>query len=121
MFFPDTDPGVPEYPYYHVVIFLSHGSDLPAMDSCGTSDPYAKFYWKSKQVFKSKIVYKELNPVWDETFILAIDDPSIPVDIKVRQKALLYGMKNRHLLLRCRITETFGIFFSLNLQCPSHI
>ena len=56
------------------------------MDSCGTSDPYAKFYWKSKQVFKSKIVYKELNPVWDETFILAIDDPSIPVDIKVRQK-----------------------------------
>ena len=86
MFFPDTDPGVPEYPYYHVVIFLSHGSDLPAMDSCGTSDPYAKFYWKSKQVFKSKIVYKELNPVWDETFILAIDDPSIPVDIKVRQK-----------------------------------
>ena len=34
-------------------------------------------------VFKSKTVYKDLNPMWDETFIIAIEDPFEPVHVKV--------------------------------------
>ena len=34
-------------------------------------------------VFKSKTVYKDLNPFWDETFDLILEDISVPLDLKV--------------------------------------
>ena len=68
---------------YHLHVCLRNGRELVARDSGGTSDPYVKFYWRGKQVFKSKTIDKDLNPVWDESFILAIDDPFVPLEIKV--------------------------------------
>ena len=68
---------------YHLHVCLRNGRELIAKDSSGTSDPYVKFYWRNKQVFKSKTIDKDLNPVWDESFILAIDDPFVPLEIKV--------------------------------------
>ncbi len=68
---------------YHLHVCLRNGRELAAKDSCGTSDPYVKFYWRGKQVYKSKTILKDLNPVWDESFILAIDDPFIPLEMKV--------------------------------------
>lgn len=50
----------------------------------GTSDPYVKFKVGGKLVHKSKTVYKDLNPTWDETFTLGIEDPFEPVVVKVR-------------------------------------
>ena len=52
-------------------------------DSCGTSDPYVKFFHDGKMVYKSKTVYKDLNPFWDEKFDMIIEDVSVPLDIKV--------------------------------------
>jgi Ca2+-dependent lipid-binding protein len=69
---------------YHLHVCLRSGRELVAKDSGGTSDPYVKFYWKAKQVYKSKTIDKDLNPVWDESFILAIDDPFVPLEMKVR-------------------------------------
>ena len=71
---------------YHLHVCLRNGRELIAKDSSGTSDPYVKFYWRGKQVYKSKTIDKDLNPVWDESFILAIDDPFMPMEIKVRGK-----------------------------------
>lgn len=34
-------------------------------------------------LYKSKTIYRDLNPVWDESFTLPIEDPFIPVHIKV--------------------------------------
>ena len=68
---------------YHLHVCLRNGRELIAKDSSGTSDPYVKFYWRGKQVYKSKTIDKDLNPVWDESFILAIDDPFMPMEIKV--------------------------------------
>ena len=68
---------------YHLHVCLRNGRELIARDSGGTSDPYVKFYWRGKQVYKSKTIDKDLNPVWDESFILAIDDPFVPLDMKV--------------------------------------
>uniref|UniRef100_A0AAQ6IJJ0 C2 domain-containing protein n=1 Tax=Anabas testudineus TaxID=64144 RepID=A0AAQ6IJJ0_ANATE len=34
----------------------------------GTSDPYVKFKLEGKQLYKSKVVYKNLNPRWNESF-----------------------------------------------------
>ena len=71
------------FPCYQLFVHLKQGHDLPAKDSCGTSDPYARFSWKGKQVYKSKTIYKDLNPFWDESFFLTIDDPLQPLEIKV--------------------------------------
>ncbi|KDR14857.1 Multiple C2 and transmembrane domain-containing protein 1, partial [Zootermopsis nevadensis] len=49
----------------------------------GTSDPYVKFKVGGRLLYKSKTIYRELNPIWDENFTLAIEDPFMPVHIKV--------------------------------------
>ena len=35
-------------------------------------------------VHKSKTVYKDLNPFWDEKFELIVEDVSVPLDLKVK-------------------------------------
>lgn len=49
----------------------------------GTSDPYVKFKINGKLMYKSKTIYRDLNPQWDESFILPIEDPFVPVHVKV--------------------------------------
>ena len=85
---PDRVELLHSFPYFHVIVHLKQGHDLPAKDSNGTSDPYIKFIWKGKQVYKSKTIYKDLNPFWDESFILAVDDPFTNIDIKVSELQL---------------------------------
>lgn len=63
---------------------LVSGHNLVAMDKSGTSDPYVKFKQASRLLFKSKIVHKELNPTFDETFFVPIEDPFQPISVKVR-------------------------------------
>ncbi|KRT85777.1 C2 domain containing protein, partial [Oryctes borbonicus] len=49
----------------------------------GTSDPYVKFKLGGRLVYKSRTVYRDLNPTWDESFTVPIEDPFVPVQIKV--------------------------------------
>jgi Ca2+-dependent lipid-binding protein len=56
--------------------------------SIGTSDPYVKFKLSGKEVFRSKIINKNLNPVWDERTTLILDGLSEPLYIKVTPQRL---------------------------------
>ncbi|KAF7531281.1 hypothetical protein G7054_g9026 [Neopestalotiopsis clavispora] len=47
-------------------------TDLPAADSNGKSDPYAKFEFNGQDVFKTKTVKKTLNPTWNEYFEIPV-------------------------------------------------
>lgn len=49
----------------------------------GTSDPYVKFKLDGKTFYKSKVVYKDLNPRWNETFSLPVKDLNQKLYIKV--------------------------------------
>lgn len=49
----------------------------------GTSDPYVKFKLNGKTLYKSKVVYKNLNPVWDETVVLPVQTLDQKLWIKV--------------------------------------
>lgn len=60
-----------------------------AMDKSGTSDPYVKFKQAGRLLFKSRTVHKELNPVFDETFVVPIEDPFQPINVKVRAAKLV--------------------------------
>lgn len=50
----------------------------------GSSDPYVKFKLAGKEVFRSRTIHKNLNPVWDQKTTLIIDSLSEPLYVKVR-------------------------------------
>uniref|UniRef100_A0A9J8BKT1 Multiple C2 domains, transmembrane 2b n=1 Tax=Cyprinus carpio carpio TaxID=630221 RepID=A0A9J8BKT1_CYPCA len=53
-----------------------------------TSDPYVKFKLDGKTLYKSKVVYKNLNPVWNETFSFPIRNLDKKLFIKVYDRDL---------------------------------
>uniref|UniRef100_A0A8C5X8E1 Multiple C2 and transmembrane domain containing 1 n=1 Tax=Malurus cyaneus samueli TaxID=2593467 RepID=A0A8C5X8E1_9PASS len=68
---------------YQLDVTLKRGQNLAARDRGGTSDPYVKFKLGGKEVFRSKTVHKNLNPVWEEKANILIDNLREPLYIKV--------------------------------------
>ncbi|KAM9464857.1 multiple C2 and transmembrane domain-containing protein 1-like [Salvelinus alpinus] len=73
-----TNPGM-----YQLDIILKKGHNLAIRDRGGTSDPYVKFKIGGKEVFRSKTINKNLNPVWDEKVSLLVDSLREPLYVKV--------------------------------------
>ncbi|XP_027136890.1 multiple C2 and transmembrane domain-containing protein 1 isoform X3 [Larimichthys crocea] len=68
---------------YKLEIELKRGNNLAIRDRGGTSDPYVRFKLSGKDVFKSKTISKNLNPVWDEKTTLTVDSLNQPLHVKV--------------------------------------
>ncbi|XP_015785297.1 multiple C2 and transmembrane domain-containing protein isoform X1 [Tetranychus urticae] len=106
-----------QYPFYQLELHLQSASNLLAKDSCGTSDPYVKLKFGNKQVYKSKIIPKNLNPVWDEYTVLAIEDVFQPLSIKVYDHD--FGLTDDYLgtatldLTRLELNKTTELEFNL--------
>lgn len=73
-----SNPGM-----YQLDVTLKRGSNLAARDRGGTSDPYVKFKIGGKEVFRSKTIHKNLNPVWEEKVSLLIEHRKEPLYVKV--------------------------------------
>ncbi|XP_056317043.1 multiple C2 and transmembrane domain-containing protein 2 isoform X2 [Danio aesculapii] len=73
---------------YLLTICLKEGRGLVVRDRCGTSDPYVKFKLDGKMLYKSKVVFKNLNPVWNESFTFPIRSLEQIVFIKVFDRDL---------------------------------
>ncbi|CAG7817684.1 unnamed protein product [Allacma fusca] len=85
------------FPFYTLNVHLQRGRNLVARDACdnkisrlggnsdksGSSDPYVKVKIGDKLHYKSKTIYRDLNPIWDESFVLPINDLSQSVIFKV--------------------------------------
>lgn len=71
------------FPQTYLCFFKVEISLVFLFQLTGTSDPYVKFKINGKLVYKSKTIYRDLNPLWDESFTLPIEDPFTPVHIKV--------------------------------------
>lgn len=72
-----------QHVFFQLRIHLVSGHNLLAMDKNGSSDPYVKFKMNGRLLHKSKTVHKDLNPVWDETFTVPVEDPFQSIHIKV--------------------------------------
>ncbi|XP_017774749.1 PREDICTED: synaptotagmin-10-like isoform X2 [Nicrophorus vespilloides] len=57
-----------------LVVKVFEGRDLPVKDVTGSSDPYIKIYLlpDRKKKFQTKVHRKNLNPVFNETFIFSV-------------------------------------------------
>ncbi|XP_053573600.1 multiple C2 and transmembrane domain-containing protein 2 [Bombina bombina] len=73
---------------YLLTIHLQEGRNLVIRDRSGTSDPYVKFKLNKKTLYKSKVIYKNLNPVWNETLVLPIQNLDQKLHIKVYDRDL---------------------------------
>ncbi|KAM9409679.1 multiple C2 and transmembrane domain-containing protein 2-like isoform 2-T3 [Pholidichthys leucotaenia] len=73
---------------YLLTVNLKEGRNLVIRDRCGTSDPYVKFKLDGKTFYKSKVVYKNLNPTWYESFSLPVKDLNQNLYIKVYDRDL---------------------------------
>ncbi|XP_062060526.1 multiple C2 and transmembrane domain-containing protein 2 isoform X2 [Lepus europaeus] len=73
---------------YLLTIHLKEGRNLVVRDRCGTSDPYVKFKLNGKTLYKSKVVYKNLNPIWDEIVVLPIQSLDQKLRVKVYDRDL---------------------------------
>ncbi|KTF88206.1 hypothetical protein cypCar_00019093, partial [Cyprinus carpio] len=73
---------------YLLTVCLKEGRGLVIRDRCGTSDPYVKFKLDRKTLYKSKVVHKNLNPVWNEPFSFPIRSLDQRLFIKVYDRDL---------------------------------
>uniref|UniRef100_A0A1A9URC3 C2 domain-containing protein n=1 Tax=Glossina austeni TaxID=7395 RepID=A0A1A9URC3_GLOAU len=72
-----------QYVFFQLRVHLKSGTDLMAMDKNGLSDPYVKMKIGGRLLHKSRTIHRDLNPVWDEVFVVAIEDPFEPIIVKV--------------------------------------
>ncbi|KAK0093353.1 hypothetical protein PV326_013754 [Microctonus aethiopoides] len=72
-----------QHAFFQLRLHIRRGANLVAMDRCGASDPYVKIKCCGRLLHKSRTVHRELNPVWDESVTLPIEDPFQPLNIKV--------------------------------------
>ncbi|XP_060116217.1 multiple C2 and transmembrane domain-containing protein 2 [Heteronotia binoei] len=88
---PEGNDGLSKLPSafaYLLTIHLKEGRNLVIRDRCGTSDPYVKFKVNGKTLYKSKVIYKNLNPVWDEMVVLPIQSLDQKLRVKVYDRDL---------------------------------
>ncbi|XP_064168736.1 multiple C2 and transmembrane domain-containing protein 2 isoform X1 [Anguilla rostrata] len=74
--------------FYLLTITLKEGKNLVIRDRNGTSDPYVKFKLDGKMFYKSKVVYKNLNPTWNESFSCAVKDLDQSLHLRVYDRDL---------------------------------
>lgn len=69
---------------------INKGVNLPIADSNGKSDPYCRFYIGNddkRPVYKTEIIKKNLNPVWNESFEVEV---KTRIDAKFRVEVYDY-------------------------------
>ena len=76
----------------------------------GTSDPYVKFKLNGKTLYKSKVIYKNLNPVWDEIVVLPIQS----LDQKLRVKVIPDDVQISSFIKNIHFSAIFA-FFKVNV------
>lgn len=57
-----------------LIVTIIEAAGLPAMDMCGTSDPYVKVYLmpEKKKKFETRVHRKTLDPIFNETFVFKV-------------------------------------------------
>ncbi|CAI5467151.1 unnamed protein product [Closterium sp. Yama58-4] len=73
-----------------LVVTVVRAEGVKNVDTLGKSDPYTTIWLNPKHMAKTAVCKNNLNPSWNETFLLPVDDPhTAELTIKVSQCALV--------------------------------
>ena len=111
-----------------LTVHLHHATNLPAKDRRGTSDPFVILYLvpNKEEIFESKVVYKSLNPVFDQSFefgrLLAED---------IRLQTLVFRLYDHDkyskndiiggVALKLKDADLFGVVMRMQIQEKSEV
>ncbi|KAI8064721.1 C2 domain-containing protein [Gongronella butleri] len=73
-----------------VTVKIVEARGLRGVDSSGTSDPFVRVRVGSNEVYKTRVVKKNLRPEWNETFTQAIAPSPTLFDFKVKDHNKLH-------------------------------
>ncbi|KAI6179801.1 Multiple C2 and transmembrane domain-containing protein 2 [Aphelenchoides besseyi] len=68
---------------FRLRVLLKEGCDLAVRDASGSSDPYVKFRYNDRLIYKSNTIFQCLNPKWNEEFAFLIHDPTLKLELQV--------------------------------------
>jgi len=75
-------------------IYIIEAQELAAADSSGTSDPYVKVMKGKKEIGKTKVIKKTLNPTWNENFKVNLGEVlAQPISIIIKDHNTLQASK----------------------------
>ena len=74
---------------YNLFVNIKSAKNLPAKKQNGFSDSFVKCVLGQKVVYKTKTVVKDLNPIWDESFMTLVNDLSSNLEFKVNMKMIM--------------------------------
>lgn len=84
---------------FFFTIKICEATGLKACDMNGLSDPYVTLIMDEKQIARTRTVYEDLNPVWDETFELTISSGrSLILTVWDENAALSHSLCGRTLI-----------------------
>ncbi|KAL1511365.1 hypothetical protein AB1Y20_006167 [Prymnesium parvum] len=72
-----------------VIVEVLNASNLMGLDYDGKSDPYVVLSSRSGDKMKSSVIHNTLNPVWNETLQLNVNNPTDPILLQVKDKDIL--------------------------------
>lgn len=68
---------------YWIELTIERGKDLAIKDLNGTSDPYVKVFYGTGEKYTTNIVYKSLNPIWNEKSSFLVHDLHVPIQFQL--------------------------------------
>ena len=74
---------------YNLFVSLQSCQNLPARKQHGISDPFVKFVVGSKLVHRTKTMKGELNPMWDDIFVVVLSELTSSLEVKVYSQNLV--------------------------------
>ena len=84
-----SEEDIKEDVQHNLFIHLKSAKNLPPKKNNGTTDAFVKFSLGQKVVHKTKTIPKDLNPAWDDSFLIVVPDLSSNLDIKIYHQNLV--------------------------------
>ena len=89
---------------YNLFVNIKSAKNLPGRKQNGFSDSFVKCVLGQKAVYKTKTVVKDLNPIWDESFMTVMKDLTSNLYLQVRFYLSSFMMESKLICcFRCTI------------------
>ncbi|KAA3675080.1 uncharacterized protein DEA37_0015116 [Paragonimus westermani] len=67
--------------FWNIKLHLKRSRNLPNTNAKGRIDPYIKIKYRGKTIRRTRIIFNNRNPVWDETIYVPINNLEYPLEV----------------------------------------